>query len=81
MAERMAAMTQLQRKGKDPLHPEHVLTGIDQNRTLILFLFPRDKQPITIEDKEVTFVTKMGPAEMKAKFVLKDMMFDGKLDL
>ena len=82
MAKRMAAATTLQRKGKDPLNPEHVISGQDQSQNfMVFFMFPRTGQAITAEDKEVTFVTKLGPAEFKAKFNLKDMMVDGKLDL
>ena len=33
------------------------------------------------EDKQVTFVTKMGPLEIKCKFSLKEMMYRGNLEL
>jgi hypothetical protein len=36
---------------------------------------------ISMDDKEVTFITKMGPMEIKAKFPLKDMVYHGKLSL
>jgi hypothetical protein len=82
MAERMAAATTLERKGKDPIHPEHVASGQDQNQNLVVFfMFGRTGQPIVTDDKEVTFVSQMGPAQFKAKFNLKDMTFDGRLDL
>ena len=45
-----------------------------------LFYFPRSS-PITLEDKQVTFSTKIGPLEIKAKFTLKDMLYRGKLEL
>jgi hypothetical protein len=32
-------------------------------------------------DKEVTFHSQMGPMEVKVKFALKDMTFDGRLAL
>jgi hypothetical protein len=81
MLQRLAASTALERKGKDPIHPEHILTGQDPNRMVFLFLFSREGQPIQVEDKEVVFVSKLGPMEFKAKFKLKDMMYDGKLEL
>ncbi len=81
MLQRAGAATELERKGKDPIHPEHILSGHDQNETVLFFLFPRDKQPIQLEDKEVTFVSRVGPMEVKAKFNLKDMVYDGKLEL
>ena len=32
-------------------------------------------------DKEITFNTKIGPLQVKAKFLPKEMIFDGKLAL
>ena len=43
-----------------------------------LFFFPRAEP---IKDGQVTFVTKMGPVEVKCKFTVKDMMYHGKLEL
>ncbi|MDP9172061.1 MAG: hypothetical protein M3N54_15695 [Acidobacteriota bacterium] len=37
--------------------------------------------PITAEDKQVTFVTKVGPLEVKCKFTLRDMFYHGSLEL
>ena len=37
--------------------------------------------PITAEDKQVTFVTKVGPLEVKCKFTLRDMLYHGNLEL
>ena len=45
-----------------------------------MFYFSRF-DPITPANKEITFTTKMGPLEIKAKFTLKDMMYKGKLGL
>jgi hypothetical protein len=47
----------------------------------MMFLFPKGSQPIEASDKEVTFVTQMGPLGVKAKFALKDMMVKGQLEL
>jgi len=50
----------------------------------VVVLFPRT-QPgahlITLEDKEVEVAGKIGSLDMKRKFRLKDMVFDGKLEL
>jgi hypothetical protein len=46
----------------------------------IIFEFPRT-DPITLEDKEVEFVTKLGEVEIKKKFNLKELVFHGQLDL
>lgn len=80
IAERLKAGTELRRKGKDPIHPAQVLTAMDQQRFIALFLFSH-ADVIVLEDKEVQFVAKLGPAEFKTKFSLKDMVIDGKLEL
>ena len=45
-----------------------------------LFYFSR-VLPIMPEDKQVTFVTKVGPLEVKCKFTLRDMLYRGNLEL
>lgn len=45
-----------------------------------LFYFSR-VFPIMPDDKQVTFVTKIGPLELKCKFTLKDMLYRGRLEL
>lgn len=45
-----------------------------------LFYFSRGL-PITAEDQQVTFVTKVGPLEVKCKFTLRDMLYRGNLEL
>jgi len=45
-----------------------------------LFYFSRILA-LRLEDQEVTFVTKLGPLEIKCKFALKDMQYRGKLEL
>ena len=81
MLDRMKENTMLERKGKDPIHPELVQPVQTSSGTILVFLFPRSGQPIALEDKEVTFHQKMGPMEVKAKFALKDMVYGDKLEL
>jgi hypothetical protein len=45
-----------------------------------LFYFPR-LDPIFPDDRTVTFTTKLGPIEVKARFTLKEMTYQGKLEL
>ena len=45
-----------------------------------LFYFSR-VFPLTLEDKQVTFITKIGPLEVKCKFTLKEMLYRGNLEL
>lgn len=47
---------------------------------LIEYLFPR-RDAITIDDKDVEFITKVGEIEIKKKFKLEDMVFGDRLIL
>jgi len=73
--------TSLQRKGKDPIFPERIETIQNSDQEGILFTFARHPDSIALADKDVTFVTTMGPLRIKAKFTLKDMMYQGRLEL
>lgn len=68
--------TSLKVKGKDPIAPADLQAG----GTAVLFLFPKTV-PIDLDDKEVEFSTKLGQNIVKTRFKLKDMVFNGKLDL
>jgi hypothetical protein len=46
----------------------------------IAFYFSR-RDNITLEDKVMSFYTKVGSSEIRAKFTLKEMMYQGKLAL
>ena len=73
--------TRLERKD-DPLELQRVKiaprTPLSPSGTL--YYFSRTL-PITPEDKQVTFVTKVGPLEVKCKFTLRDMLYRGNLEL
>lgn len=73
--------TRLERKD-DPLELQQVKispkTPLSPAGTL--FYFSR-VLPIMPEDKQVTFVTKDGPLEVKCKFTLRDMLYRGNLEL
>jgi len=72
--------TTLSVKGKDAVHPQDVQTGGNEQRAVVLFLFPKTT-PLSVDDKDVEFSTKLGQIMVKQKFHLKDMVFNGKLDL
>jgi hypothetical protein len=74
-AEMLRSYTKLDRKG-GPIYLDHIqpITGGD------MYYFSR-MEPIVPANKEITFTTKMGPLEFKARFVLKDMLYRGKLEL
>jgi hypothetical protein len=74
--ERLQAATSIIRKGKSPMMPAEVkLTS-----GAVVFLFSREVA-ITLDDKEIEFVTKLGPLEFRRKFRLKEMVYEGELAL
>ena len=76
--DRLKSTTYLNRKDRPSLFAEKVER--DKDGTTLLFTFPRTA-PISLDDKEVEFVTRYGPMEIKHKFKLKDMVYQGRLEL
>lgn len=74
----LAKITTLVRKDKEPIAAESAqrLPG----EPGIAFLFPKTAA-IELEDKEIEFVSKVGPVEVRRKFKLKDMVVGDKLEL
>ncbi len=84
LRDKMMEMTYLQTKtGKRiPLLDYHPPTR--ENERVALFIFPREedgKSLITLEDKEVTFTTRLDNLTLRCKFKLKDMVINGKLEI
>jgi hypothetical protein len=67
-------------KGKDPTVAADVKAERQGNAATLILFFPRTNS-ITVEDNEVEFAFKLNSLNVKKKFKLKDMMFDGKLEL
>lgn len=67
--------TKLEKKG-DPIYLVHM--GYSKDGAL--FYFERNDL-ITLHDGSVTFVTRLGPLDVKCKFSLKEMVYRGKLEL
>jgi hypothetical protein len=80
MMDRMKEATSLTPKGKSPVSPERVEMVSTPEGRVTAFLFPRSAD-LSLDDKEVTFHTAMGPMEVKSTFKLKDMVYQGKLQL
>jgi hypothetical protein len=76
MKEMLMKNTSLSVKGKEPIVP----ADLQSSGTTALFLFPKTVA-IDMDDKEVEFSTKLGQNIVKTKFKLKEMLFNGKLDL
>jgi hypothetical protein len=80
MKEAFLKDTTLSVKGKDPIQLADVKSGGNEQNPVVVFLFPRTA-PISEDDKDIEFSTKLGPIAVKQKFHLKDMVFNGKLEL
>jgi hypothetical protein len=76
MLDRMKESTTLTPKGKSPFGPDKVERADDGT---LLFYFPKAEQGLSLDDKEVEFATRLGRMDLKAKFKLKDMTYQGKL--
>jgi hypothetical protein len=81
--DRIKNLTYLEPKGKSPAQPSVVRKGpiSSSGMPALLFGFPREEVPLTADDREVTFTTKLGAIEVKTKFNLKDMMYRNELSL
>lgn len=78
---RMKEGARLERKGKDPIpaaSAEMAETGASR---AMQFLFRAGADPIEAQDKEVQFVASVGPMQIRAKFALQEMVYEGKLEL
>jgi hypothetical protein len=76
--ERLKGVTYLAPQGKRDLQP-----GIVQQQSSsygsVLFGFSKELLKLGVEDKEVQFTTQFGRLNIKARFVLKDMLYHGEL--
>jgi hypothetical protein len=75
----MMAATELVIKGKEPIKPKDFRI-VGQGRMDAVFAFPKGNG-ITEDDKEIEFQCKVGTISIRQRFRLKDMMFNGKLEL
>ncbi len=76
----LMAQTELMVKGREPIKPIDFRLAGEGMRVNAVFAFPKTV-PLTIDDKEVEFDCKVGTFNVKQKFALKAMMFNGKLEL
>jgi len=72
--------TSLSAKGKPQLHASGVEVGPPGKVTEVIFTFPKNA-PFGIDDKDVEFSTQFGAIAVRYKFHLKDMLYQGKLEL
>jgi hypothetical protein len=73
--------SQIKRGKKTPVAPADVQFQQGQRQTVdVLFLFPKT-DPIVEADKEIEVILRLGKFDFKKKFALKDMVFNGKLEM
>jgi hypothetical protein len=77
----LKALTFLKPKDKEGLEPGVALQQPSSGGGTYLFGFSKEMLPLTAADKEVTFTTRIGRLDVKAKFNLKDMLYRGELAL
>ena len=77
---RLLSDSYLKLKGKKKISLADVKLLTRDDNAVLLLLFPKS-QEITASDKEVEFSTRVSRMEIKQKFPLEDMAFDGKLQL
>jgi hypothetical protein len=65
---------------REPVPPKNFDFQTRTQSVDVYFFFPRTN-PITLEDREVEVDLKLGTMEAKRKFNLKDLVYNGKLEL
>ena len=78
--DRLRQVTTLQTKNRQPLEAAGAQV-LHDNGTLYLFGFAKEGLPLSRDDKEVVFTTRMGNTVFTAKFNPKDMLYHGDLSL
>ena len=74
------ASTSLIRKNERPLFPENIEVFL-YNGSLSMLVYFSKEDPITLKHKDIEFVSTVVDIEIKKKFKLKDMVFEGELVL
>lgn len=72
--------TMLKRENTAPIRSDDIRVVSYDGSVVVLCFFPR-ADPITLDDKDVEFVLKMGRLEVEEKFKLEDMVFEDQLAL
>ncbi len=82
MIDGVKAETMLKRRNGPPIAADEIVLQRDDDQSIrALFRFPRT-DGITLDDRDVEFITRLGPlTEIKKKFRLRDMQLGGRLVL
>ena len=88
--EQLKNETVLKIKGRDPIPAKNVAFGSDQAQLLDaktgqagfeVYIFFSKENEITLKEKNVEFVTRLMERKVSKKFKLKDMVYNGELEL
>ncbi len=82
--EELRSSASLRVKGQPPLQAADVKGDRAQDRANLYLFFPKGQQGshvITLEDQEVEVVLKLPSLKIRRKFRLKDMVYEGKLEI
>ena len=79
MKNQIMAETSLSSKGKN-LRPSDVILAPPGKVVETFFVFQKTT-PFTADDKDVEFSTRLGALDVRCKFRLKDMLYNGALEL
>ena len=81
MLDAIKRTSRIERRSKNPIPCEHLLTGSGDAATQLLLFFAKGTDPIAVSEKEVTVVSRFGPFQLAVRFPLKEMVFGGALEL
>jgi len=74
------AQSFLKRDKRDPIAASDLVVQPLKDSLVLVFAFPK-AGAITLDDKDIEFTTRLGTIEVKKKFPLKSMVFNGQLEL
>ena len=84
LRDKIMEMTYLQTKTRKRIPALDYHPPARENERVTLFIFPREEDGIpliTLEDKEVTFCTRLNNLTLRCTFKLKDMVVNGKPEI
>jgi len=68
-------------KGRDPIAAENVTADNGAAGAAVYFFFPRGTNPIKLEDNSFELQVKFPSFQLKYRFKLKEMIFEGNLEI
>jgi hypothetical protein len=79
--EALKEKAQLRIKGKPSIYAKEIRQDRSQGRIALYLFFPRENNPIVVGDGEVEVRLELRGVTVKRTFKLKDMVYEGKLEI